>query len=77
MHAPPSRAERLALCRDHLQENVAERGEPHGVHVTRRHLAGYLGDLPGARELRQALNRCESLTGCLEILNETERQLAA
>jgi len=66
--APPTAAERLALCREHLVANVAQRGEPFGVHCTRRHLAGYLKGLPGAAALRQRLNACDSLAGCLEIL---------
>src|SRR5580693_2843688 len=66
--APPSAAERLTLCREHLVANVAQRGEPFGVHCTRRHLAGYLKGLAGAAALRQRLNACESLAGCLDIL---------
>jgi tRNA-dihydrouridine synthase B len=65
----PTIDERLALCREHLVENVARRGEPFGVHCTRRHLAGYLKGLPGAAALRQELNRCDSLDGCLAILD--------
>lgn len=64
----PTPAERLALCREHLIANVAQRGEPFGVHCTRRHLAGYLKGLPGAAALRQMLNLCDSLDGCLAIL---------
>jgi tRNA-dihydrouridine synthase len=66
--APPSPDERLELCREHLIANVRQRGEPFGVHCTRRHLAGYLKGLPGAASLRQRLNACESLEGCLDIL---------
>jgi tRNA-dihydrouridine synthase len=51
-----------------LIANVSQRGEPFGVHCTRRHLAGYLKGLPGAASLRQRLNACDSLEGCLEIL---------
>jgi tRNA-dihydrouridine synthase len=65
---PPTPEERIALCREHLIANVAQRGEPFGVHCTRRHLAGYLKGLPGAAGLRQALNGCDSLEGCLAIL---------
>jgi nifR3 family TIM-barrel protein len=65
---PPTPDERIALCREHLIANVAQRGEPFGVHCTRRHLAGYLKGLPGAAALRQALNGCDSLGGCLAIL---------
>ncbi len=64
----PTLEERLALCRAHLKENVGQRGEPHGVRVTRRHLSGYLRGMPGAGELRRHLLFCDSLGGCLEIL---------
>jgi len=67
--APPTADERIALCRDHLVANVARRGEPFGVHCTRRHLSGYLKGLPGAAALRQNLNACDSLEGCLAILD--------
>jgi tRNA-dihydrouridine synthase B len=67
--APPTPEERIALCREHLVANVAQRGEPFGVHCTRRHLAGYLKGLHGAASLRQQLNQCDSLEGCLAILD--------
>jgi tRNA-dihydrouridine synthase len=67
--ALPTPEERIALCREHLVANVGQRGEPHGVHCTRRHLSGYLKGLPGAASLRQQLNQCDSLEGCLAILD--------
>ncbi len=75
--APPTREERLALCRKHLIANVAQRGEPFGVHCTRRHLAGYLKGLHGAAALRQELNQCDTLTGCLAILDGASDRAAA
>ena len=60
--------ERLELCRDHLLANVEERGEKRGVLCTRRHYKGYLEGVPEGEALRQALNRTDSLTGCLELL---------
>jgi nifR3 family TIM-barrel protein len=74
---PPDAAERLALCREHLVANVAQRGEPFGVHCTRRHLSGYLRGLPGAAALRQELNQCDSLEGCLAILGAATTRAAA
>jgi tRNA-dihydrouridine synthase B len=65
----PTAEERIALCREHLVANVAQRGEPYGVHCTRRHLAGYLKGLHGAAALRQQLNQCDTLEGCLAILD--------
>jgi tRNA-dihydrouridine synthase B len=67
--APPTPEERIALCREHLIANVAQRGEPHGVHCTRRHLSGYLKGLYGAAALRQQLNLCDTLEGRLAILD--------
>jgi tRNA-dihydrouridine synthase B len=75
--APPTAEERIALCRTHLAANVERRGEPFGVHCTRRHLAGYLKGLPGAAALRQDLNRCDSLVGCLAILDGALARVAA
>jgi nifR3 family TIM-barrel protein len=75
--ALPTAEERIALCREHLVANVAQRGEPYGVHCTRRHLAGYLKGLPGAAALRQQLNLCDSLTGCLAILDGALSRAAA
>ncbi|HEY4118598.1 MAG TPA: tRNA dihydrouridine synthase DusB [Byssovorax sp.] len=75
--APPTPDERLALCRAHLEANVAARGEPYGVRVTRRHLSGYLHGLRGAAALRRKLLFCDSLAGCLDILDDAEREIAA
>jgi nifR3 family TIM-barrel protein len=75
--ASPTPDERIALCREHLIANVAHRGEPFGVRCTRRHLAGYLKGLAGAAALRQALNRCDSLEGCLAMLDGAIARAAA
>jgi tRNA-dihydrouridine synthase B len=67
--AAPTAEERIALCREHLLANVDKRGEPFGVRVTRRHLSGYLRGIAGAVKLRQELVVCDSLQGCLDILD--------
>jgi tRNA-dihydrouridine synthase B len=74
--APPTDLERIALCREHLIANAALRGETFGVRVTRRHLSGYLRGLPGAAQLRQQLVTCDSLQGCLELLDGSARRAA-
>ena len=74
---PPTDEERLELCRTHLRLNVEERTEPYGVRCTRRHLSGYLAGLRGASQLRQQLNKCDSLQGCLEILDGAQVRSAA
>ena len=75
--APPTDEERIALCKHHLVANVEMRGEPFGVRVTRRHLSGYLTGLRGASALRRALNLCDSLQGCLDILDGWSDRAAA
>jgi nifR3 family TIM-barrel protein len=75
--APPTDEERLELCRTHLRANVAERTEPYGVRVTRRHLSGYLAGMRGAAQLRQKLNTCDTLEGCLAILDTAVVRRAA
>jgi nifR3 family TIM-barrel protein len=75
--AQPTAAERFDLCRRHLRANVAARGEPHGVRVTRRHLTGYLKGLPGASRIRQRLLTVDDLVTCLAILDEEEARVAA
>ena len=75
--APPTPEQRLDLCRKHLIANVEERGEPYGVRVTRRHLTGYLRGLHGASALRRQLLFCDSLEGCLAILDDAGQKLAA
>ncbi len=75
--APPTHEERIALCKQHLIANVEMRTEPFGVRVTRRHLSGYLSGLPGASALRRALNTCDSLQGCLDILDSWSNRAAA
>ncbi len=74
--APPTRAERLAMCEEHLRANVEERSEPWGVRVTRRHLSGYLHGLQGAAAMRQKLMLTDSLAGCLDILAEAWERAA-
>lgn len=73
----PTAQERVALCREHLVANVERRGQPFGVHCTRRHLSGYLRGIPGAASLRQQLNHCDTLEGCLAILDSVAHPFRA
>ena len=75
--AAPTDDERIELCKTHLRANVEERGEQAGVRCTRRHLSGYLSGLRGAAQLRRDLNLCDSLEGCLAILDGWRARAAA
>ncbi len=71
--APPSGAERLAMARRLLVERYAARGR---VSSTRRHLGGFLAGLVGVSALRRELFQCDTLDGCLAILERFEAGLA-
>jgi tRNA-dihydrouridine synthase B len=70
---PPTRAERLQISRDHLLVTVRQWGERIGVPLMRRHYGGYLHGLSDFKELRGALNACDSLGGALQILSAEEQ----
>lgn len=69
--------ERIALCREHLAGNVAERGESRAVPYMRRYYTGYLKGLPGAATLRGRLNQAATLAEVLDLYAEYEAQLEA
>ena len=65
---PPTMEQRRMLYRAQLLANVERRGERYGVQVTRRHLRGYLAGTATPEKLR-ALLLCETLSGCLSLLD--------
>lgn len=75
--APPTAKQRIELCRQHLIEQCAERGEIRGVRSLRRYYPGYLRGLHGAANLRRELNATDTQEGVLELLSTFEAQLAA
>jgi nifR3 family TIM-barrel protein len=72
---PPTADERIDMCVMHLRANVAARGPLFGVRVTRRHLSGYLRGLPGAAQLRQALNAEDDLGACEALLDAARQRI--
>jgi tRNA-dihydrouridine synthase B len=74
---PPTLEQRVGLLREHFIANVGARGEPFGLHVTRRHVSGYLKGMAGAAALRREIMTAEDLGRCLEILDGIELRLAA
>jgi tRNA-dihydrouridine synthase B len=73
--APPTADERIDLCREHLEANVAYRGEHFGIRVSRRHLGGYLKGLPGAAQLRKELVTTDTLAECVDLLERARSRL--
>ena len=67
-------AERLAVYRRIMNDNVAVRGRLFGVRVTRRHCKGLLAPLP---ELWRPLLTTDDLDACMALLAEAEQKKAA
>ncbi|MBW7995199.1 MAG: tRNA dihydrouridine synthase DusB [Candidatus Glassbacteria bacterium] len=57
----PHPREKLELALEHARMTVAQRGEPHGVVVMRKHFASYTRGLQGGAELRRRLFAAVSL----------------
>jgi nifR3 family TIM-barrel protein len=67
-YRPPSLAERWDLVRRHCGEEVARRGELHGMHGMRGRLMAYTRGMPAARPLRAALSKVETLAQLDDII---------
>lgn len=70
--APPSIAERVAVCRVHLQKSVEWKGEKLGIVEMRRHYANYFKGLDNSKEYRMQLVTLYDLSAIEEILSEIE-----
>jgi tRNA-dihydrouridine synthase B len=58
-HLPePSVEEKIHMCLEHLQLNVAHKGEKYGVQTFRKHYVGYLKGLPNITAVRNNLMQC-------------------
>lgn len=73
---PPTIAERIALCREHLLAQVAARGERRAVHSMRRYYPGYLRGVPAGAALRRELNAIEAKDEVLARLDRLEERLS-
>lgn len=69
-YRPPTLAERWDLVRRHCREEVSRRGEIHGMHGMRGRLMAYTRGMPGARPLRAALSKVETLARLDEIIGD-------
>ena len=74
--SPPTLAERVEVCRQHLQDSVAWKGAKTGVFEMRRHYGHYFKGIDGAKSLRMRLVTATTMEEVLEIL-ETTREFGA
>jgi nifR3 family TIM-barrel protein len=75
-HAPPTPAERFALCREHLLALQADRGERRAVRAMRRNYVHYLHGVPEAAELVAELCLGPTVDSVLQTLDcgQAERE---
>jgi nifR3 family TIM-barrel protein len=73
---PPTVAEILDTMVDHLDREVALKGERNGVKRMRRQMACYLKGFPGASELRQAVFREATRDGVAAAVRAISRRAA-
>lgn len=68
-YAPPAHGERIRQAIAHLREHAAAKGA-RALPQMRKHLAWYLGGLPGANKIKACINACEQLEALVELLLE-------
>ncbi|SFW41220.1 tRNA dihydrouridine synthase DusB [Chitinophaga sancti] len=66
---PPSVQERVDVCKKHLRQSLAWKGDVVGILEMRRHYSNYLKGLPHIKEFRQQLVTCSTLAAVEEVLD--------
>lgn len=66
----PTLAERVDICRTHLEKSIAWKGEKTGIFEMRRHYSNYFKGIPNFKEYRMKLVTLECYDEILDILNE-------
>lgn len=74
-HLPgPTIAERVSVCRTHLQKSVEWKGEKTGIFEMRRHYANYFKGIPHFKEYRMKLVSLTDITDIHAVLDEISEQ---
>ena len=68
-YQPPTLADRWALIVRHAREEVARRGELHGMRGMRGRLMAYTRGMPGGRFLRGELSSVETVAGLEDLID--------
>jgi nifR3 family TIM-barrel protein len=72
--AGPTLAERIAVCRTHLEKSIEWKGEKTGIFEMRRHYANYFKGLPDFKEYRMRLVSLENVDDISSVLIEVEEK---
>lgn len=77
MHLPaPTLADRIRVCRMHLDKSIEWKGHNLGIIEMRRHYTNYFKGLPNFKDTRMRLVTNNSYTEILEILEEIPHQFS-
>lgn len=72
--AGPTLAERVAVCRTHLEKSIDWKGEKTGIFEMRRHYANYFKGLPNFKDYRMKLVSLEKVADIDAVLEEIEEE---
>ena len=72
--AGPTLAERIAVCRTHLEKSIEWKGGETGIFEMRRHYANYFKGLPDFKEYRMRLVSLENVDDISSVLSEIEEK---
>ncbi|MDF2851736.1 MAG: tRNA dihydrouridine synthase DusB [Sphingobacterium multivorum] len=73
----PTIAERVEVCRTHLNKSIEWKGDKLGIFEMRRHYANYFKGIPNFKEHRMKLVSLQSQAEILEVLHEIEHNFSA
>ncbi|WP_298713079.1 tRNA dihydrouridine synthase DusB [Chitinophaga sp.] len=71
---PPTVAERVDVCKEHLRRSIQWKGEVVGILEMRRHYTNYLKGLPHIKEFRSQLVTCNTAEGIEAVLDAVAYQ---
>ncbi|ATL49925.1 tRNA dihydrouridine synthase DusB [Chitinophaga caeni] len=74
---PPTVAERIAVCREHLLRAVNWQSQRVGINEMRGRYANYLKGLPNIKDYRAKLVRLDEVDAVLELLDEIQQTYAS
>jgi nifR3 family TIM-barrel protein len=72
--AGPTLAERISVCRTHLEKSIEWKGTKTGVFEMRRHYANYFKGIPDFKEYRMRLVSLENVDDISSVLSEIEEK---
>jgi tRNA-dihydrouridine synthase B len=72
--AGPTLAERISVCRTHLEKSIEWKGVKTGIFEMRRHYANYFKGLPDFKEFRMRLVSLENVDAISSVLSEVEEK---